>query len=119
MTISGARMYPPSAMVEGTLFQQAMLLDDGMRDERPGGGNRPPSLLRPGITASLTREGNMAQPLMNSKQAAEYLKISHRTLYEFLERNEVPVAKVGGSLLFSPVALDEWAKKQMERSISA
>ena len=75
--------------------------------------------MRPGIAASPTREGNVAQPLMNGKQVAEYLKISHRTLYELLERNEVPVAKVGGSLLFSPVALDEWAKKQMERSISA
>ncbi len=60
----------------------------------------------------------MAQPLMNSKQAAEYLRISHRTLYKMIERKEVPVAKVGGSLLFSPEALDEWVKNRIEDSIA-
>jgi excisionase family DNA binding protein len=56
-------------------------------------------------------------PAAGSDRSTGYLKISHPTLYTMMERNEVSVAKVGGSFLFSPVALDEWVKKQREESI--
>ena len=59
----------------------------------------------------------MAEPLMTIKQAAEYLNISHHTLYKLLEKKEVPAAKVGGSWRFSPEMLDEWVRKRMEESM--
>ena len=59
----------------------------------------------------------MAEPLMTIKQAAEYLSISHHTLYKLLEKKEVPAAKVGGSWRFSLEVLDEWVRKRMDESI--
>ena len=60
----------------------------------------------------------MAQPLMNIKEAADYLNISHHTLYKLLERKAVPSAKIGGSWRFAPELLDEWVRKRMEESMS-
>lgn len=60
----------------------------------------------------------MAQPLMNIKEAAEYLNISHHTLYKLLERKAVPAAKIGGSWRFAPELLDEWVRNRMEESMS-
>ena len=61
--------------------------------------------------------GHMAEQLMTIKQAAEYLNISHHTLYKLLERKVIPAAKVGGSWRFSPELLDEWLRKRMEESM--
>ena len=60
----------------------------------------------------------MALPLLNIKQAAEYLNISHHALYKLLERNAVPAAKIGGSWRFAPEMLDGWVRKKMEDSTS-
>ena len=45
-------------------------------------------------------------PLLNIRQAAEYLGISRHTLYKLVERREVPAAKVGGSWRLNRQALD-------------
>jgi len=45
-------------------------------------------------------------PLLNIRQAAEYLGISRHTLYKLVERREVPAAKVGGSWRLNRETLD-------------
>ena len=59
----------------------------------------------------------MAEKLLNIREAAEYLNISHHTLYKLLEKKEVPAAKIGGSWRFSPEVLDAWVRKRMEESM--
>jgi excisionase family DNA binding protein len=48
------------------------------------------------------------QGLLNIREAARYLGISHHTLYKLLERREVPAAKIGGSWRFNRTTLDEF-----------
>ena len=59
----------------------------------------------------------MALPLLDIKQAAEYLNISYHTLYKLLDQKAVPAAKIGGSWRFAPEVLDEWVRKRMEESM--
>ena len=54
----------------------------------------------------------MNQGLLNIREAASYLGISHHTLYKLLERREVPAAKIGGSWRFNRTALDEFVTSQ-------
>ncbi len=54
----------------------------------------------------------MNQGLLNIREAAKYLGISHHTLYKLLERREVPAAKIGGSWRFSRTALDDFVTSQ-------
>jgi PTS system nitrogen regulatory IIA component len=46
--------------------------------------------------------------LMTTKQLAEYLQLSERSVYRMLERGEVPALKVGGRWRFRRRAVDEW-----------
>ena len=46
--------------------------------------------------------------LMNIREAAEYLGISHHTLYRLVERREVPAAKIGGSWRLNRTALESF-----------
>ena len=65
--------------------------------------------------SELARENmtqSMNQGLLNIREAASYLGISHHTLYKLLERREVPAAKIGGSWRFSRTALDEFVTSQ-------
>jgi len=50
--------------------------------------------------------------LLNIREAARYLGISHHTLYKLLERREVPAAKIGGSWRFNRATLDEFVASQ-------
>ncbi|NQW17597.1 MAG: helix-turn-helix domain-containing protein [Chloroflexi bacterium] len=52
------------------------------------------------------------QGLLNIREAARYLGISHHTLYKLLERREVPAAKIGGSWRFNRATLDEFVASQ-------
>ncbi len=61
---------------------------------------------RSNLPDSTDRTGNPGGSLLNIRQAAEYLGISHHTLYRLVERREVPAAKVGGSWRLSRDALE-------------
>ena len=50
--------------------------------------------------------GASSGALMNIRRAAEYLGISHHTLYKLVARRQVPAAKIGGSWRLSREALD-------------
>ena len=46
--------------------------------------------------------------LLTTEEAAEYLRLSERKLYELVANGEVPCTKVTGRWLFPAAALDRW-----------
>jgi len=50
--------------------------------------------------------------MMTLREAAAYLKISHRTLYEWVSKKKVPFERVGRGLRFRKAVLDGWTAKQ-------
>ncbi len=50
--------------------------------------------------------------LFDIHQAARYTGISPTTLYKWVSQRKIPHIKLGGSLKFDPVKLDEWIKQR-------
>ena len=50
----------------------------------------------------------MQPDLLTTDEAATYLRLSQRKLYEFLAKGTVPCTKVTGRWLFPRAALDRW-----------
>jgi excisionase family DNA binding protein len=48
--------------------------------------------------------------VMTVKQAAQFLKISEKKLYQLVSKQEVPFKRVGRGIRFSMVHLIEWMK---------
>ena len=46
--------------------------------------------------------------VMTTRELAEYLRLSERSVYRLLERGEIPAVKVGGQWRFRKSAVDEW-----------
>lgn len=46
--------------------------------------------------------------VLTTRQLAEYLQLSERSVYRLLERGEIPAVKVGGQWRFRKSAVDEW-----------
>lgn len=53
--------------------------------------------------------------LFTSKQLAEYLQLSPRTVYRMLERNELPGVRVGGQWRFRKSEVDYWLDHRLQR----
>lgn len=53
--------------------------------------------------------------LLTTRQLAEYLQLSERSVYRLLERGEIPALKVGGQWRFRKSAVDEWLDLQVSR----
>jgi PTS system nitrogen regulatory IIA component len=51
--------------------------------------------------------------LLTTRQLAEYLQLSERSVYRLLERGEIPAVKVGGQWRFRKSAVDEWLDLQV------
>ena len=51
-------------------------------------------------------------PCLTAKQAAAYLHLNEKKLYELANSGEVPAARVGGKWLFPRRLLDEWLLEQ-------
>lgn len=51
-------------------------------------------------------------PYMTARQAAAYLHVNEKKLYELANARELPAAKVGGKWLFPRAMLDEWLLEQ-------
>lgn len=47
-------------------------------------------------------------PLFKIQEAAQYLRVARQTLYNLVNRKEIPFLKAGGSLRFRKSELDEW-----------
>ena len=46
--------------------------------------------------------------LMTLEEAAAYLKLAHSTIYNMVNRDEIPFLKAGRQLRFRKSALDNW-----------
>jgi putative molybdopterin biosynthesis protein len=49
--------------------------------------------------------------LLNTDEAAAYLRLSERKLYELVAAGAVPCSKVTGRWLFPKAALDRWSRR--------
>mgnify|MGYP000922638098 CR=1 FL=1 len=49
---------------------------------------------------------------LNARQAATYLQLNEKKLYELANSRELPAARVGGKWLFPRALLDEWLLEQ-------
>ncbi len=47
-------------------------------------------------------------PLFKIQEAAQYLRVARQTLYNLVNRKEIPFLKAGGSLRFRKSELDKW-----------
>ena len=54
---------------------------------------------------------------LSVRDAAELLSVSDRTVYTWLALDGFPACRIGGRLLISRPALEEWFSQQLERSI--
>ena len=53
--------------------------------------------------------------LLTTKQLAQYLQLSERSIYRLVEQGEIPSLKVGGQWRFRKSAVDEWLDLQVQR----
>lgn len=51
-------------------------------------------------------------PCLNARQAAAFLQLNEKKLYELANRREIPAARVGGKWLFPRALLTEWLHEQ-------
>lgn len=49
---------------------------------------------------------------MNTREAAEYLKLHYVTLYKLAQQGHIPASKIGGSWRFNKDVLDRWLAQQ-------
>lgn len=61
----------------------------------------------------------MENTVFDTKEAAAYLKVHYETLLKGARRGEIPHFKVGRKVLFRKESLDEFIRKQEERSSRA
>ncbi len=58
-------------------------------------------------------------PYLTARQAAAYLQINEKKLYELAGRRELPAARVGGKWLFPRQLLDQWLLEQAHGGLFA
>ena len=60
----------------------------------------------------------MEKRLLKIKEAAEYLGLSEGMLYKLVWQKRVPfVVRIGRSLRFDKIGMDEWIKKNTEEQL--
>jgi excisionase family DNA binding protein len=57
-----------------------------------------------------------AETLMTITELAGYLKVTRRTIYEWLKRRKIPAVKLVGQWRFKKDKIDQWLERQTERS---
>jgi len=53
--------------------------------------------------------------LLTTRQLAEYLQLSERSVYRLLEQGDIPALKVGGHWRFRKTAVDEWLDVRVQQ----
>ena len=53
--------------------------------------------------------------LLTTKQLAEYLQLSERSVYRLLEQGDIPALRVGGQWRFRKSAVDEWLDVRVQQ----
>lgn len=59
---------------------------------------------------SLTTEEMVEKQVLTSSEAAQFLKVSQKSLYRWLRNGEIPHQKVGGQYRFLKSELARWLK---------
>lgn len=54
----------------------------------------------------------MTDEILTIKELSAYLKISEKTIYRLLSKNEIPAFKVGTAWRFKKETVDQWIKEQ-------
>ena len=70
------------------------------------------SSLGPVLVVALAFLGGTQMALWRVEQAAEYLGIRPKTLYEWVRLDRVPYRKIGFNVRFDPDELERWASEQ-------
>ncbi|MEK6727073.1 MAG: helix-turn-helix domain-containing protein [Candidatus Omnitrophota bacterium] len=52
--------------------------------------------------------------LMTLEDLAEYLKVTRRTIYDWLKHNKIPALKLVGQWRFKKDRIDEWLENQCQ-----
>ena len=55
----------------------------------------------------------MTEPTLTIKELARYLNVTERTIYNLLERGELPGFKVGANWRFRKEDIDKWIEENM------
>jgi len=55
----------------------------------------------------------MTEPTLTIKELAKYLNVTERTIYNLLERGELPGFKVGANWRFRKEDIDKWIEQNM------
>ncbi|MDO9598914.1 MAG: helix-turn-helix transcriptional regulator [Azoarcus sp.] len=63
-------------------------------------------------TGAITLPEAAESPNLTARQAAAYLHLNEKKLYELARAHEIPAARVGGKWLFPRALLDEWLHEQ-------
>lgn len=58
----------------------------------------------------------MEDAIMTTEEACNYLKISKESLYDYVNRKEIPAFKFGRRWKFSKAALEKWVEEKMQES---
>ncbi len=61
----------------------------------------------------------MAEPALTIKELAKYLNVTERTIYNLLERGELPGFKVGVNWRFRREDIDKWIENNKKMSVPA
>ena len=54
----------------------------------------------------------ISNELMTMEDLAEYLKVTRRTIYDWLKHNKIPALKLVGQWRFKKDRIDEWLEEQ-------
>ena len=57
----------------------------------------------------------MNESVLTIKQIAEYLNVTERTIYNLLQRGELPGFKVGMAWRFRIEDIDKWIQRNMKK----
>ena len=55
----------------------------------------------------------MTEPTLTIKELAKYLNVTERTIYNLLERGELPGFKVGANWRFRKEEINKWIEQNM------
>lgn len=54
--------------------------------------------------------------ILTVEEVAQYLKVTERSIYSLLSRQEIPAFKVGGSWRFRGDEIDEWTRARHRKT---
>jgi excisionase family DNA binding protein len=59
-------------------------------------------------------QSDLQQEFLNTQEAADYLRLKERTIYELVRRRQIPCSRVTGKLLFPRHLIDLWVTRRLD-----